>query len=331
MTACQVINHTPAGYALRQIDSAPCAAARRRSDRAAGRGPNGAAGGDGALVPQHAARYRPRIRLRAADRQSGAPPQARGEDADGAPLLPMVLLPDERSGRARRRWRWSRPAVFQLEQAISLRRDKSVGTAVLTKLVDQGPGFELFEYRRSRADRQRRAGGARRAASLVALALLEVLLGAVARAAEAGRVVARARRLLPLLALDAGVRAADACARGNGRCWCCPGMSPRASCARSAKAAGTRCAPVRRRALARRCARSRARLVSCARPRAASSGLTTESVRAARRRARPSPAAVGNIDRFDDAVELGAPARAELAAAVRSPAAPGLPAPRHRR
>jgi hypothetical protein len=36
--------------------------------------------------------------------------------------------------------------VFQLEQAISLHRDKSVGTAVLTKLVDQGPGFELFEY-----------------------------------------------------------------------------------------------------------------------------------------------------------------------------------------
>jgi hypothetical protein len=36
--------------------------------------------------------------------------------------------------------------AFQLEQAISLHREKSVGTAVLIKLVEQGPGFELFEY-----------------------------------------------------------------------------------------------------------------------------------------------------------------------------------------
>ena len=37
-------------------------------------------------------------------------------------------------------------AIFQLEQAISLRRNGTTGTVVLTKLVEQGPGFELFEY-----------------------------------------------------------------------------------------------------------------------------------------------------------------------------------------
>ena len=43
----------------------------------------------------------------------------------------MVLVPDK---------------SFELEQAISLQRGEQTETAVLTKLVDQGPGFELFEF-----------------------------------------------------------------------------------------------------------------------------------------------------------------------------------------
>jgi len=35
---------------------------------------------------------------------------------------------------------------FALEQAISLRQGDRTDTAVLTKLVEQGPGFELYEY-----------------------------------------------------------------------------------------------------------------------------------------------------------------------------------------
>jgi hypothetical protein len=35
---------------------------------------------------------------------------------------------------------------FELEQAISLRLGEHMDTAVLTKLVEQGPGFELYEY-----------------------------------------------------------------------------------------------------------------------------------------------------------------------------------------
>ena len=36
--------------------------------------------------------------------------------------------------------------TFGLEQAVTLRRGKETGFAVLTKLVEQGPGFELYEF-----------------------------------------------------------------------------------------------------------------------------------------------------------------------------------------
>ena len=36
--------------------------------------------------------------------------------------------------------------VFEVEHAIYLRRGNAMSTAVLTKLVEQGPGFELFEF-----------------------------------------------------------------------------------------------------------------------------------------------------------------------------------------
>jgi len=51
------------------------------------------------------------------------------EGQDGSP--PMALVP---------------AGAFQVEQAVGLRRGAAVSTVVLTKLVDQGPGFELFEY-----------------------------------------------------------------------------------------------------------------------------------------------------------------------------------------
>jgi len=37
-------------------------------------------------------------------------------------------------------------ATFTLEQAVTLRHGGDTGYAVLTKLVEQGPGFELFEF-----------------------------------------------------------------------------------------------------------------------------------------------------------------------------------------
>jgi hypothetical protein len=144
MTACQVINHTPAGYALRQIDSVH--APLRVGDLIALRV-------EGRTALQAAMVRWFRNTMRGTGLEFGCElltdnPEAaagRGEGADGSPLLPMVLVPD--SGQDESPPMALVPAgVFQLEQAISLHRDKSVGTAVLTKLVDQGPGFELFEY-----------------------------------------------------------------------------------------------------------------------------------------------------------------------------------------
>ncbi len=77
MTICQVINHTPAGYALRQSEGQ--ASALRIGDvialerRRTALAPAGA----GALVPQHDERQRARVRLRAPVGSSGARPRGR--------------------------------------------------------------------------------------------------------------------------------------------------------------------------------------------------------------------------------------------------------------
>jgi hypothetical protein len=75
-------------------------------------------------------------------------PQAAAASAEGGPtaaLLPAVVLPEDGQDA-------SPPTVlvpagaFQLEHAISLTRGDGTETAVLTKLVEQGPGFELYEF-----------------------------------------------------------------------------------------------------------------------------------------------------------------------------------------
>jgi hypothetical protein len=77
------------------------------------------------------------------DNSEAAAAQAEGPGAQ--PFLHVVLLPDEGQDGSPPMM-LAPPRVFQLEQAISLRRGSSVGTVVLTKAVDQGPGFELYEY-----------------------------------------------------------------------------------------------------------------------------------------------------------------------------------------
>jgi hypothetical protein len=73
---------------------------------------------------------------------------AASEDAQAGALQPVVVLPEDRgSGPMRRRRRSScRPA-----RSRSSRRSRSSAAAkrdyaVLTKLVEQGPGFELYEF-----------------------------------------------------------------------------------------------------------------------------------------------------------------------------------------
>jgi hypothetical protein len=53
------------------------------------------------------------------------------EEDGGDGAAPMVLLPAK---------------SFEIEQAIALQHGERANTAVLTKLVEQGPGFELYEY-----------------------------------------------------------------------------------------------------------------------------------------------------------------------------------------
>jgi cyclic-di-GMP-binding protein len=144
MHSCQVINHTPAGYALRQIDAAN--APLRIGDLIALRV-------EGRNTLQVAMLRWFRNTLRGSGLEFGCElltdsPEAaaaRDESADTAPFFHVVLLPDD--GQEGSPPMALIPAgVFQLEQAIHLRRGASAGTVVLTKMVDQGPGFELFEF-----------------------------------------------------------------------------------------------------------------------------------------------------------------------------------------
>jgi len=144
MNACQVINHTPAGYALRQIDAihAPLRIGDLVALRVEGRN---------ALQVAMVRWFRNTLRgsglefgceLLTDNPQAAA---ARAEESPNAPLMPAVVLPEDGEHR-------SPPMVlvpaksFEIEQAIALQQGNRASTAVLTKLVEQGPGFELYEY-----------------------------------------------------------------------------------------------------------------------------------------------------------------------------------------
>ncbi|MEO8755980.1 MAG: hypothetical protein ABI624_25255, partial [Casimicrobiaceae bacterium] len=147
MANCQVINHTPAGYALRQTDSVP--AALRIGELVALR-----IEGRNSLQVAMVRWFRNTLKGSAlefgCELLSDSPEAAAGAAEDAAPgsFQPVVVLPEEASGGPE-----ASPAqiivpagAFGLEQAITLRRVKDTGFAVLTKLVEQGPGFELYEF-----------------------------------------------------------------------------------------------------------------------------------------------------------------------------------------
>ncbi len=149
MANCQVINHTPAGYALRQTDATP--AALRIGELIALR-VEGRTGLQVAMVRWF------RNTLKGGGMEFGCEllsdnPEAAAaaaEDADSGTLTPVVVLPGDGeiagSGEPVLAQIVVPAGSFALEQAISLRRGKETGFAVLTKLVEQGPGFELYEY-----------------------------------------------------------------------------------------------------------------------------------------------------------------------------------------
>jgi hypothetical protein len=145
-----VINHTPAGYALRQADTqpAPLRIGELIALRVEGRG-----GLQVAMVRWF------RNTLKGSGLEFGCElvsdsPEAAAAASEGLPtaqLVPVVVVPED-SGTATNPAEATPPQLiaplgtFQLEQPVTLKRAGSETFAVLTKLVEQGPGYEIFEY-----------------------------------------------------------------------------------------------------------------------------------------------------------------------------------------
>jgi hypothetical protein len=148
MSACQVINHTPAGYALRQTDGHP--GVLRIGDLIALR-VEGRTGLQVAMVRWFRNTFKGSGLEFGCELLSDAPEAAAAvaENAATGTLAPVVVLPEDHAPQAADH---APPQIivpagaFQVEQAVSLRRGERSGFAVLTKLVEHGPGFELYEF-----------------------------------------------------------------------------------------------------------------------------------------------------------------------------------------
>jgi hypothetical protein len=147
MTQCQVVNHTTGGYALRQVDASPTAL--RVGDLIALR-VEGRPGLQIAMVRWFRNALSDALLEFGCELLSERPEAAAAapEHAPEGSLLPVLVLPEESDddpGAAPPQL--AAPAgAFALEQAVSLRRGSATGFAVLTKLVEQGPGFDLYEF-----------------------------------------------------------------------------------------------------------------------------------------------------------------------------------------
>jgi hypothetical protein len=145
---CEVINHTPAGYALRQVDPEP---SPLRIGELIGLRVEGRAGPQVAIVRW----FRNTLQARGlefgceilSDHPEAA--AAAAEDAGEGNRVPVIVLPAEsaKSGAT-----GALPQVvvaagtFGVDQGVALTRGKEEGFAVLTKLIEQGPGFEVYDY-----------------------------------------------------------------------------------------------------------------------------------------------------------------------------------------
>jgi len=146
MTHCQVINHTPAGYALRQTDATP--ASLRIGEIVSLRV-------EGRLSLQLAVVRWFRNTLKGTALEFGCElladhAEAAAATPEGAPNaspVPVIVLPADETDPDGVPAQVVGPAgVFQIEHAIALKRGSGSGTAVLTKLVDTGPGYEIHEF-----------------------------------------------------------------------------------------------------------------------------------------------------------------------------------------
>ena len=145
---CQVINHTPAGYALRQTDAHP--SPLRIGELVALRV-------EGRTGPQVAIVRWFRNTMRGSGLEFGCEvmcdnPEAAAAALEGAPdgkRVPVVVLPPD-PGKAGSEDMPPQLVVaagaFGIDQGVALTRAGETGFAVLTKLVEQGPGFEIYDY-----------------------------------------------------------------------------------------------------------------------------------------------------------------------------------------
>jgi hypothetical protein len=147
MTQCQVVNHTTGGYALRQIDPSPTSL--RVGDLIALR-VEGRAGLQVAMVRWFRNTLDDAMLEFGCELLSEKPEAAAAAPEHGSEssLLPVLVLPEEAQAEpGGPPPQLAAPAgAFALEQAVSLRRGGATGFAVLTKLVEQGPGFDLYEF-----------------------------------------------------------------------------------------------------------------------------------------------------------------------------------------
>jgi hypothetical protein len=149
MSACQVINHTPAGYALRQSDSHP--AALRIGELIAVR-----VEGRNSLHVAIVRWFRNTLKTSAlefgCEIVSDTPEAAAAAKEGATSLVPIVVIPEEEKegngpgaeGEAGPQLIVP-PGTFQLEQAVTIKSAGRETFAVLTKVVDQGPGYEIYE------------------------------------------------------------------------------------------------------------------------------------------------------------------------------------------
>ena len=149
MSSCQVINHTPAGYALRQTDPQP--SALRIGDLIAlkveGRG-----GMQVAMVRWFRNTMKGTALEFGCELVSDSPEAGMAaSEGRATQQVPVVIVPED-SGATGGGTEPSPAQMiaptgkFQLEQAVTLKRPGSETFAVLTKRVEDGPGFEIFEF-----------------------------------------------------------------------------------------------------------------------------------------------------------------------------------------
>jgi len=148
LTHCEVINHTPVGYALRQSDPHPGAL---RIGDLIGLRVEGRAGPQVAMVRWF------RNSMRGSGLEFGCEilsdhpeaASAAAEHAGKAKRVPVVVLPAEPAKPGREA---TLPQVivgagmFGVDEGIELTRGRETGFAVLTKLIEQGPGFEVYDF-----------------------------------------------------------------------------------------------------------------------------------------------------------------------------------------